>query len=337
MAFAPSLSVVMPVHNALPWLDAAVESILGQSFRDFEFVILDDGSTDGSGDRLRDWASRDARIRLVRSEKRLGAAGSSNRVVEHARAPLIARMDADDIAHPERLARQMALMVAEPGVVLVGSLFDVIDADGRMARGADWSRLLRPSPFAPFCHPTILFRRHAFDKVGGYRAGAQRWEDVDLYLRLSRLGVVAVIPEPLATIRLSGASSRIRDGEAHFERSMDQMVHCLARWSRGQDYEDLIGEPAPLGGRISPAAFVATGSARLWAGRRAGVLGALLNRGSLQADFSSATVLAWAIWGAVSPGSLRMALRGALGARNAAARRRLRGRPWVAWKTRPGA
>src|SRR4051812_33559566 len=102
------VSVVMPVHNALPYLDAAVESILSQTFDAFEFVILDDASTDGSTDRLRQWVSRDARIRLLEEKHNLGPALSSQRVASAATAPLVARMDADDISHPARLKEQMA-------------------------------------------------------------------------------------------------------------------------------------------------------------------------------------------------------------------------------------
>src|SRR5215217_6515900 len=98
-AETPRVSVVMPVYNPLPYLDAAVESILGQSFEDFEFVILDDASTDGSTERLREWASKDSRIRLIEESSNLGPAVSSDRVARAARAPIVARMDADDISY----------------------------------------------------------------------------------------------------------------------------------------------------------------------------------------------------------------------------------------------
>jgi glycosyltransferase involved in cell wall biosynthesis len=100
----------MPVHNALPYLDAAVESILGQSRKDFEFVIYDDASTDGSSERLEEWTRRESRIRLFRGERNLGPAASSNAVVRHARAPLIARRNADDISLSDRLERQSEVL-----------------------------------------------------------------------------------------------------------------------------------------------------------------------------------------------------------------------------------
>src|SRR6185312_17087211 len=98
----PSISVVMPVHNAFPFLNESIKSILEQTLKDFEFVILDDSSTDRSAELLREWSLRDKRIHLHQSKKPLGLAASSNAVVARACAPLVARMDADDIAHPDR-------------------------------------------------------------------------------------------------------------------------------------------------------------------------------------------------------------------------------------------
>ena len=109
----------MPVHNAIPYLDEAITSILSQSFGDFEFVVLDDGSTDGSLDRLRYWAERDRRIRLIRGRTRSGPVESSNRVVRESRAALVARMDADDRAHPDRLKLQIEAFAEHPDAVLM--------------------------------------------------------------------------------------------------------------------------------------------------------------------------------------------------------------------------
>src|SRR4051812_39806694 len=132
------VSVVMPVHNALPHLDAAVRSILDQGHRDFEFVIYDDASTDGSTECLREWAAKDRRIRLFEGQHNLGPVGSSSFVVEHSTAPLIARMDADDLCSPDRLERQIELLRDHPEVGLVGTLFNIIDSDGRRIRGPDY-------------------------------------------------------------------------------------------------------------------------------------------------------------------------------------------------------
>src|SRR5215217_4825109 len=136
-AETPRVSVVMPVYNAMPYLDIAVESILGQTFGDFEFVILDDASTDGSRQRLREWAGRDSRIRLLEEKRNLGPALSSQRVACAARAPIVARMDADDVSYPGRLAEQLDVLDSFPAVGVVGGLYDTIDASGRKIRGPE--------------------------------------------------------------------------------------------------------------------------------------------------------------------------------------------------------
>src|SRR5882672_3162814 len=130
----PRVSVVMPTHNGLPFLDESIRSILDQTFNDFEFVILDDASTDGSDKVLREWEKRDNRIRLFKNNRKLGLPASSNVVVLNSSAPLVARMDADDISHPERLQRQWDIMQTQPDVVAVGTLCEGIDASGRPVR-----------------------------------------------------------------------------------------------------------------------------------------------------------------------------------------------------------
>src|SRR4051812_2927463 len=172
----------MPVRNALPYLDRAVESILAQTHDDFEFVILDDGSNDGSSESLRRWAVRDRRIRLVEGGGTRGPVGSSNFVVGQGRAPIVARMDADDIAHPDRLQCQLAVLARRRDAVLVGSVWEGIDRRGRVVREADLSTLGCPGFAAPFAHGSIMFRRDAFEAAGGYRAARPYWEDLDLYL-----------------------------------------------------------------------------------------------------------------------------------------------------------
>ena len=202
-----TLSVVMPVHNALPHLDAAVRSILEQTHRDFEFVILDDASTDGSTERLKEWAAKDERIRLHLGKKNMGPAASSNFVVREANGRLIARMDADDISHPDRLRRQLEILRAHPEAGLVGSLCDVIDEQGRKVRGPDPWRLRHSGWFAPFPHGSIMYRRELFDRAGGYREQCVYWEDLDLFLRIASFAKVLTIPEPLYQHRHSHSST----------------------------------------------------------------------------------------------------------------------------------
>src|SRR5262249_31656390 len=146
----PFVSVVMPAYNALPHLDEAVRSMLDQDYRNFEFIILDDGSTDGTAERLREWAAKDERIRLFESDSNLGPVGSSNFVVEHAKSSIIARMDADDVCRPDRLRLQVDVLNDHPEVGIVASAFEIIDEQGRPLREPELWRLARRSAFAPF-------------------------------------------------------------------------------------------------------------------------------------------------------------------------------------------
>jgi glycosyltransferase involved in cell wall biosynthesis len=287
----------MPVRDVEPYVDQAISSILGQSFGDFEFVIRDDGSRDGTRDILRGWSARDARIRLFESEASLGPAGSANWVVKQARAPIVARMDGDDIAHPDRLRLQMRALGDHPEACLVGSLWEGIDARGRRVRPRDRWTLANPGPFPPFPHGSIMFRREAFDRVGGYRLEAEFWEDLDLYERLSEVGSLMVLPAALYQHRASILSTRLTSERDRVEESVDRM------------YRKMTGAlPPPEGGKHLPRVFVSLASTRLWAGLRTRTLRRLLSRGALRWDKECAAILVWALWGAASPRTLRFVL-----------------------------
>lgn len=321
----------MPVYNAAPFLDESVRSILGQSFTDFEFLILDDGSTDGSDLALRRWARLDPRIRLLENPRRTGAAASSNRVARGAAAPLIARMDADDVALPRRLERQIEALAANPDAVLVGTLAEIIDERGRRVRPADPRRLFRRSAFAPFGHSSAMLRKAAFDRAGGYRGAAEKWEDVDLYLRLARGGRILVVPEPLMRFRQTGHSTRSADGEAAFERAMALMYRCVREFEQGRDYEPLLGKPSE-DAPPEPGVLVECGSGALWAGRRPHMSRRALRRAVMAPSLAALKVLVWAGWGDLSPRTLRAALRLRLALGSGPARRRLRGAKVVEWR-----
>jgi GT2 family glycosyltransferase len=317
---APAVSVVMPVHNALPYLGPGVASILGQTFAEFEFIILDDASTDGSTEELREWASRDARIRLFETRGRLGPAGSSNFVVREARAPFVARMDADDVAHPERLARQVEVLRSSPDVVLVAALCDGINADGRSVRPRDRWRLVRSSLFPPFPHGSAVFRRAAFDAAGGYREECALWEDQDLFLRMRRAGRVVVLPEVLYHYRYHVSNSASREAFEHVARQYGAREELLRAFRRGRD-----GDGAGEGREDATAeALYHVGTMRLWAGRRPAILRQALRPGALGLDERSVLTLMLALWGSMSPSTLRGSLRGFLRARDFVAGRRVK-------------
>jgi glycosyltransferase involved in cell wall biosynthesis len=203
----------MGVHDALPSLAAAVESIRRQTFGDFEFLVIDDASTDGSLDVLRGHAAADPRIRLIAFEKNLGLGAVLERGVREARAPLIARMDADDVSVPGRLARQAEYFRAHPGTDVLGGYALDVDAQGRPVR--ERRVPIEPARIAalvwtnPFVHSTVMFRREAVLGVGSYDASLRRRQDYDLWFRCVAAGLaLANLPEPLVHYQFSEDTMR---------------------------------------------------------------------------------------------------------------------------------
>lgn len=300
---SPAVSVVMPVHNALPYLDEAIESILSQTYSDFEFIILDDASTDGSAERLAEWAERDPRIRLISAEHNLGPALSSQRVASEASAPIVARMDADDMAYPQRLEEELQVLRSHPDVGLAASLYEVIGADGRIIRKAEPWRLVRRSVFAPFAHGTIMYRRELAEKIGGYRAECEFWEDHDFVSRMSAVANVMVIPRALYKFRQSPVSTRVASERNRVEQAVDLMYRSLDRFALGDDYEELLGKRSPE--KLDPRVFIALGFLVLWAGERPRQFRRLLQRAHLSVDLVSLSAVVWTAWASLSPSTLR--------------------------------
>jgi glycosyltransferase involved in cell wall biosynthesis len=268
-AFGP-VSVVMPVRNAMPFLDAAIESILAQTHQDFELILGDDASTDGSGECLEEWARRDRRIRLLRhAGAAFGPAGSANWVTSAARNRLIARMDADDISAPGRLRAQVQTFQCNPDAVIVGGLSELIDAAGRRVAGRDRSIFRNRRCIFPCSHGSLMFRREIFERVGGYRRECDYWEDVDLFLRMEREGRVLILPEVLYRYRFSPTSSRRVSDEARVTRALDLSTRCLAAYAEDRDYEGLISESlrSPPVETVSLSVVVLVALEKLWRGR----------------------------------------------------------------------
>lgn len=315
----------MPVKNAMPFLDAAIASILDQSFGNFELVIGDDGSTDGSTERLRDWATRDKRIRLLERRRSGGPVGSSNWVADAGKGPIVARMDADDIAHPERLKRQLELLDQRPDVVLVGTIFEAIDGRGRLTRRSG-SRAIDPADAPPIAHGSIMYRKAAFDSVGGYAPGTDYFEDTDLYYRIVAAGTLMVLTEPLYRYRFSETSARLNIPVARLQHAFDVL--------RAKKRADRHLSPVPVTTtELRPDTLRAVGSLRLWSGGRPGVLRQLL-QSRLGWNVDAVRTVAWALWGTVSPGTLRASMRLVGGLRARTTRRRTGTRAMVEWRPR---
>ncbi len=201
----PTVSVVMSVFDGSHFLPEALDSILGQSFCDFEFVIIDDGSTDNSLAILESYKLTDKRIRLF-VQRNMGLISSLNRGCRLARGKYIARMDADDIAVKDRFAKQVDFMEANPGIGVVGGAVQMIDANGtplRVVRYPESNRDLQRALIQSnvFWHPTVLLRADVFKSVGGYR-NLLCAEDYDMWLRIAEYHDLANLTSVLLKYRI---------------------------------------------------------------------------------------------------------------------------------------
>lgn len=242
MSQTPAVSVVLPVYNGEAYIREAVESILAQTFGDFELIVINDGSKDRSGEILRELAARDPRVVLV-ERPNAGLVTTLNEGIARARGEFIARMDADDVARPERFALQHARLIAEPELGVLGSFIQIIDKVGSFIRLGDYP--VCPAETAqflehgcPVAHPTVMMRREAVLKAGGYRKVFSHCEDYDLWLRISELGYrIANLPHPLLNYRMHGANVSAVHREA---QELGSIVARLAHRARKAGLPDPI-------------------------------------------------------------------------------------------------
>jgi cellulose synthase/poly-beta-1,6-N-acetylglucosamine synthase-like glycosyltransferase len=234
MSQVPTISVLMPVYNAEKYLAAAVESVLKQTFADFEFLIIDDGSSDRSLQILQSYAAKETRIRLT-SRPNTGYVVALNEMLAKARGEFVARMDADDIALPERFARQVAFLRQHSDVLCVGTAQEWIDEDGDVlthwqptANSAELQQLML-SGQNHLCHPSAMMRREAAIAVGGYDESLIPSEDLDLWLKLGEIGQLSNLPETLLKYRIHTSSvseTRVK------QQTQSAQEACRRAWQR---------------------------------------------------------------------------------------------------------
>jgi len=202
MSQIPKVSIIMSVYNGGKYLHEAIESILNQTFIDFEFIIVDDASNDNSSNILTNYAAQDRRIKLITNKHNIGLTKSLNKGLRIARGSYIARQDADDISHPERLGHEVSFLDNNSDVGLTGSHVSLIDKTGR-----EFSTLKPPTNHDEirnqllrgnsFCHGSVMFRRSCVPIVGFYREQFKYTQDYDLWLRISEHFKVANIDKIL--------------------------------------------------------------------------------------------------------------------------------------------
>jgi glycosyltransferase involved in cell wall biosynthesis len=202
----PRISVLMPVFNNDRYIVEAIESILNQTESDFEFVIVDDGSTDRTSAILRDYETRDTRIRVIR-QKNGGIVSALNTGMRFCRGEYIARMDGDDISYPNRFNLQLDYLDNNPDCVVVGGVFMSIDEEGtnlapyRFVRNKVTSFRSFPIQVALTVHPLAMIRKEALVALAGYRATFPHAEDYDLFIRISKYGRLHNLDEILLSYR----------------------------------------------------------------------------------------------------------------------------------------
>ena len=210
----------MSMRNAARYVEQAVQSISNQTVRDFEFVILDNASGDNSVEIVMRLAAQDPRIRLVRSERDLGHSGGLNRALEYCTARWIARMDADDVALPERFERQLDFLEKNPDVTVTSCLAHYIDADGQrtgktvsdLTSREAFRRYMQNNDAIGILHPGAMIDRQLLVSAGGYRREFGPANDIDLWGRLCDLGALILVqPEYLMEYRLHGESIMASD------------------------------------------------------------------------------------------------------------------------------
>lgn len=227
---SPTVSVLMTVYNEGLYLREAIDSILRQEFTDFEFIIINDGSTDNSQDIIDHYARIDSRIVPI-NQKNQGLVASLNTGVQRAKGKYIARMDADDVSMSQRLSDQVTFMDNSPNVVLLGGGFEIIDEMGYFLERIHvplYDRDIRRTMLLrnPFGHASVMFRRDAIKKAGLYSDKCGPTEDFELWIRLKDYGKVAALPRPLYEYRIKRNGISLTASEIQMkytEQHIDQL------------------------------------------------------------------------------------------------------------------
>jgi len=236
------VSIIMSVYNGERYLRAAIESILEQSYSNFEFIIINDASTDNSAQIINSFA--DARIKRIENPTNLGLTRSLNKALSEARGDLLVRQDADDISYPGRLIRQIDFIEENPAVGLLGTGYDIINWQGIVLDtivppATDRELRDRLEVTNPFCHGTVVMRRSCLEKVGGYRADFPVTQDYELWLRMAEYTEIAALPDVLYGYRYD------EDSIGRSKRDQQLSYQSLAIEYAAQRRQNIPEHPIP--------------------------------------------------------------------------------------------
>jgi len=252
----PQVSVLMSVYNGFPYLSEAISSILQQTYSDFEFIIIDDCSVDGSLQLIEKYAASDARIKLIKNQSRLGLGASLRHGVEIAVGQWIARMDSDDISLPERIEKQMEYVVAHPQIDILGSYAIDIDEhgneNGQRRVPISHVQIAKYIWTCPIIHPTAFMRKSSLIKSGSYGTEKRR-QDYALWFRCAASGLqFANLPQALLKYRFTGDYFRRNNLKALLIQVKIGWIGCFQVKAAPVAY---IGVVVPLIKGILPRGF----------------------------------------------------------------------------------
>lgn len=253
----PRLTVLMTVYNGRQYLSPTIESILHQTFSDFELFIVDDGSNDGTWSVVTSYAAQDSRLKLLRNESNLGITRSMNKLFALAKGEYVTRHDADDISFPERFAYQVDFLDSHEEIGLIGAWVEIVDAQGVALEGPGFfpsdtdNQTIQRQLLMANClgQGAVMFRRRCLELVGFYDETLEYTEDYDLWLRLAEVTQLAKLPMYLYQYRQhAGSVSQVRyslqmlhlaqtlekaayrrQGPSPDTSSLTQTVHCYLR------------------------------------------------------------------------------------------------------------
>lgn len=207
----PAISVLVSVYNADKYVSYAIESILNQTFTDFEIIIVDDCSSDASWDICQKYAQQDNRIIAIRNKVNLGGCETLNVGLKLVKGKYVARQDNDDWSYPDRLAKQFTYMEAHPAVGIVGGSMEIIDEDEKVTgkrtyNSTDHAIRKKIFRYSPFSHPLVMFRKSILDTVGYYNCTCAPADDYDLYFRIGEVSEFANLDDILLKYRVVSTS-----------------------------------------------------------------------------------------------------------------------------------
>lgn len=248
----PLVSVVMPVYNAGRYLSESIKSILNQTYRHFEFIIVDDASTDNSWHILKQYKNIDSRIRIYRNTKNLGVSQTVKKAIEKSTGDYIARMDADDIALPHRLKKQIDYLKKHPRTVAVGGQCIVINKDGDTVGEKTFPRSFEDVyryafTFIPVQQPTLTIARRRLPKdFQYYRDGMNTAEEVELIFKLFKFGNVENLPDRIHLYRMHGGNLSMKNIKYTYFLTLFSRLQAIFQYGYRPLFQDILVNIAQL-------------------------------------------------------------------------------------------